>query len=61
MPVWFVFSVIQCRLPVSRRPNHLLLTAGAGLIEIAITSGQFVQQLLRWAFDGMMPEPLAFG
>ena len=61
LPVWFVVSVVHWRLPGTRRPIHLLFASGAALIGMVISTAVIVEHLLQWAYEGVMPDPLAFG
>ena len=61
LPVWFVVSVVHWRLPGTRRPIHLLFASGAALIGMAISTAVIVEHLLRWTYEGVMPDPLTFG
>ena len=61
LPVWFVVSVVHWRLPGTRRPIHLLFASGAALIGMAISTAVIVEHLLRWTYEGVMPDPLTLG
>ena len=61
LPVWFVVSVVHWRRPGTRRSNYFLFASGAALIGVVISTAVIVEHLLQWAYEGVMPDPLAFG
>ena len=61
LPVWFVVSVVHWRLPGTRRLIHLLFASGAALVGMAFSTAMIVEHLLRWAYEGITPDPLSLG
>ena len=59
LPVWFVVSVVHWRLPGTRRLIHLLFASGAALAGMAFSISVIVEHLLRWAYEGVTPDPLS--
>jgi len=59
LPVWFVVSIVHWRLPGTRRLIHLLFASGAALAGMAFSISVIVEHLLRWAYEGVTPDPLS--